>query len=508
MSDGVDSADEVRHELYEIMSRDVPFEAKATAALELGTAYLGVDTGFVSRIVPELDHYEVIVSTADQDGVIPPGLQTDLSGTYCRHTLERESPLAAHNVSESEGFDDHNPDLQCYHGTTLTVADETFGTVCFVAREARPDSFTEAETMFAELVARLLEHELEHRHQQEELTRQTSLVNLLDRVLRHNIRNDMTVVRANAKLHAEEHEECEACDTIIQKSDKLIELSETARELGKVINTTYDPRPVEFVTLLEDLVGQARTQYPNATFSLEAPGELTVGLRPSMETALWELLENAGDHAGEAPAVHIRVTADSGDVRIGISDDGPGLPAPEQDILEEGAESPLVHGSGLGLWSVYWAVATHNGALEIDATNGTSVTISIPQRASVELPDHRSRETESTAEPAIANRSQPYISRAGGRYRAIFEAIDLPLLLCDDDWCVIEVNERAGTLFGEPVEAIVGRDLESMLRGTVPDLADATEGTLPIITTDGNRSVTYHLTRNVIPGHHLIVCYE
>ena len=104
MSAGSLDADEARHRLYGIMKGDDPFESKAREALELGTAYLGVETGFVTRIEPEIDYWETVVSTDGAGGMVPEGMRTDLSGTYCRHTLERDSPLALHDVP-NQSFD-------------------------------------------------------------------------------------------------------------------------------------------------------------------------------------------------------------------------------------------------------------------------------------------------------------------------------------------------------------------------------------------------------------------
>ena len=155
MSQTVRSADDARHQLYEIMKRDDSFEQKAKDALELGTAYLDVDSGFLTRIESDTDHWETIASTDGADGLVPLGMTSNLNWMYCRHTIERDSPLALHDIPNQQTAVEA-AEFDCYHGTTLTVNDEIYGTVCFVAVDARNDPFSEAETMFAELVGRLL----------------------------------------------------------------------------------------------------------------------------------------------------------------------------------------------------------------------------------------------------------------------------------------------------------------------------------------------------------------
>lgn len=67
-------------------------------------------------------------------------------------------------------------------------------------------------------------------------------------------------------------------------------------------------------------------------------------------------------------------------VTITVADDGPGLPAGEREVLETGAEDPLAHGSGLGLWLAHWIVTTLDGDVEIlDTARGTTIEVSLPR---------------------------------------------------------------------------------------------------------------------------------
>ncbi|MGM0399219.1 MAG: ATP-binding protein, partial [Halobacteriota archaeon] len=64
-----------------------------------------------------------------------------------------------------------------------------------------------------------------------------------------------------------------------------------------------------------------------------------------------------------------------------VEDDGPGIPDHEKAVLREGEETPLAHGSGLGLWLVYWIVTMNGGRLEIsdNEPRGTVVEIDLPR---------------------------------------------------------------------------------------------------------------------------------
>ena len=492
MSQTVHSADEARHQLYEIMKRDASFEQKAGEALELGRAYLDVDSGFLTRIDVDADHWETVVSTDGTDGVVPPGMKTNLSGMYCRYTLERDSPLALHDIPEQE-TEIVAEDFDCYHGTTLTVNGETYGTVCFVAREGRSEQFSEAETMFAELVSRLLEHELEYERQREQLSRQTSLVNVLDRVLRHNIRNELTIIRANARLHGEKHDECTECEQIVTAADELIDMSETARQLGKAINADTDRRPIDLAALVGDVVEQAHAMYPHLTIDTTTPDRLMVAAYPSFETALWELVEIAGEHAGDAPHVDITLTEADDHVHLEVADDGPGLPESEQDVLQSGTETQLVHGSGLGLWSVYWVAINHRGDLSIDTTDGTRITLTLPHLSGSDVVD---------------SSAGPQIERAGERYETVFEAAPTGLVVLAAGGEVLDANDRAESLLDCGGSPYAGRPITAVVDDVTGPLANggltAGEGRIE----QAEQTLAYQLQTDVGSGRYLLLVEE
>jgi signal transduction histidine kinase len=74
-------------------------------------------------------------------------------------------------------------------------------------------------------------------------------------------------------------------------------------------------------------------------------------------------------------------TAASEFVEITVADDGPGIPDIELDVLAENQETPLKHGSGLGLWLIDWLVDHLDGELTFESREprGTIVTVRLPR---------------------------------------------------------------------------------------------------------------------------------
>jgi PAS domain S-box-containing protein len=494
------TAREARRKLYEVIRREDTFEEKAEDAIELGRQYLGADNAHLVRIDEGTDHWKAVVSTDPPDGKFPPGMELDLETTYCRRVLAEESPVALHDApnqgwEDDVAFETHG--LHCYHGTTLLVEDEPWGTVCFVAVDPRKE-FKEGETMFAELITRMLEQELERDQHERDLTRQTNLVNVLNRVLRHNLRNDMSVVRAHVHLMADELDDRTHGQKALGKIDELLELSEKARELEWIIGQEHDRRETNVLGIVENIVEEMRTEYPSASFGVESHGDFTATVLPSFKRAIEELVENAAKHGGVSPTVTVAVDRVPNATEIHIVDDGPGLSEQERKALRKGEETPLIHGSGIGLWLVHWIVTSHDGSIETSVTDeGTTLTISIPRQA----------ETETDSPVAE-------LQKARDQYQAAFESSFEAMVIINDEARIVDANPAASDIYGLEKEKLLGRAVPEFLADDFDfetawaefQQAGAEMDSVTIVGADGEtRPVDYSATTDIVPGQHLVI---
>lgn len=500
------SVDTARVELYDIMQEDTDFQTKAQAVLDLGVRHLGVDNAHLTRINQAYDRWDIVASTDSADGTFPAGLTLDLGTTYCRRVLDEDSSVAIHDTL-AQGWDNdvafkmHG--IHCYHGTQITVDDELYGTVCFVSESPRDEPFSDADTLFAELIARLLEHELNHSRQVEENTRRGNSITVLSRVLRHNLRNEMTVVRGRARtladrLAAKTNEDV-VTDPLFSSIDRIIDLSDKTRKLESVIATKFERESIALDSLLNRVSTQVQSQFPNADIMAETSSNLSVFAAPSLELAIGEIVENAAKHAGSNPEVIVTTTMTADTVELSVADNGPGLPDDEREVLSTGVETPLIHGSGLGLWMVYWIVTTHDGTIETAVTDeGTVVTVTLPQ-----------------VDSAVAtDQDVPTLRRGRDRFEAVFEESFNAMLIVDDNRRIIDVNKHATTLLGNDGQDILGQQLGEF---TIPpfDLESDWEDLQATGQTDGevfiqgDESTEYVLeyrgVADIIPGQHLIV---
>ena len=225
-------------------------------------------------------------------------------------------------------------------------------------------------------------------------------LDVLNRLLRHDIRNEMNVVKGNADLLRDtaDADERERLSRIISTVDDIVDRS---NKIGRVTETleTEQHSPTALQTLLESVASDARDRRPDVTVALTCEDGLWIRGGPSVRIALEELVENAVEHqATDGGPVEVEITATRADgtpgVRVAVHDNGPGIADHEREVIRSGTETPLKHGSGVGLWLVNWIVRNLGGRMSFPETDGPGTTVEL------QLP--AAEPVEATDEPAVA----------------------------------------------------------------------------------------------------------
>jgi len=208
---------------------------------------------------------------------------------------------------------------------------------------------------------------------------------VLHRLLRHNLRNDLNVVSGFAELLVEELEtdrHVDFAERIASNVTDLIELSDTAKTIESVAGRqSLDRDPLSVDSVLSSLVAAIRSEHPEISVSLDGDASAVVAAGPHLQTAIEELVENGIEHnTADQPTLSISVEKANGLVSITVSDNGEGVPDEEWAVVTGSSEiSQLEHGSGLGLWLVRWVAEAYGGTLERDSTaSGGAVSIRLP----------------------------------------------------------------------------------------------------------------------------------
>lgn len=200
---------------------------------------------------------------------------------------------------------------------------------------------------------------------------------VLNRALRHDLRNSMHVVMANAELVEEVVDDPTTrakLRTIQRRAEQINTLGEKAREIEDILGGAERRREaVDLTPVLEDLVESFREAFPEATIDAEIPATVPVAATELVDVAVENLLENSLEHADD-PAVELVADVDDGTVTVTVLDDGPGIPEKERRVVTKGSETPLDHASGLGLWLVAWITRDSGGEVVFeDCAEGSAV---------------------------------------------------------------------------------------------------------------------------------------
>ncbi|WP_256391165.1 PAS domain-containing protein [Natronoarchaeum rubrum] len=222
---------------------------------------------------------------------------------------------------------------------------------------------------------------------QEDVTqrkRTDQLFELLNRVLRHNLRNEMNVLQGRVEmLDTAAEVDHDVVDQIRAASSSLVELSERVRTLEQYARQPREPERIDPTQLLARIAGELRDEHPDADIDVRVATDRSICTGVEIEAAVTELIANAIAHD---PSTGTRVTVAASDrsdeIELTVVDDGPGIPGVEASVVEAGRETSVEHGDGLGLWFVNWIVTRYGGSFQIRpreaADGGTVATLRLP----------------------------------------------------------------------------------------------------------------------------------
>ena len=209
---------------------------------------------------------------------------------------------------------------------------------------------------------------------------------VVDRVLQHNLRNALTVVRGRAEqIAAGAADPADAAEYIVSRADGLLETSEKAHHITEILSDAPETEPVDVGRVARQVVAARAEEFPRATVEASVPddGVATASATTWLSRAIDELVRNAVEHHDrDRPTVTVSVEVHPDAVEVRVEDDGPGLTGMNRDVLVDGtAVDALYHGSGLGLWLVYWVVQQSGGSAAVAEAEprGTVVTLTFPR---------------------------------------------------------------------------------------------------------------------------------
>jgi len=251
-------------------------------------------------------------------------------------------------------------------------------------------AFDETDVVLAQLLTANTRSALERAEREEALKRQTDRMEFFNSILRHDVLNGMTVIRARAEFLADEldGEQLQDAETIIDWSDDITTIIQRVRTVLETLTGSGDPQleSVDLSNSLRSEVKRVRATYPDVTCETDIPADVRVRANELLGEVFGNVITNAVDH-NDTDGLCISVTVEGSDgpddfVTVRIADNGTGVPDEIQEAIFRREETGHAKstGSGFGLFFVDSMVSEYGGDVRVQDNDpqGAEFVIELP----------------------------------------------------------------------------------------------------------------------------------
>jgi PAS domain S-box-containing protein len=222
---------------------------------------------------------------------------------------------------------------------------------------------TEEQTYIDGVVQDITER-IEYEQQLEE---QRDNLEVLNEMVRHDIRNDLQLILAYADMLTEDldDEHQEYVEIVLENAKSAAELTKTARDLAEtMLKQESNVKPVALRGVLESQIEELRTTHGGAVVTVDGTvPSVQVSADEMLDSVFRNILTNAVTHNDkDVPKIEVSVREADGDVVVTVADNGPGVPDDRKDeIFGKGTKSLESEGTGIGLYLVNTLVERYGG---------------------------------------------------------------------------------------------------------------------------------------------------
>lgn len=207
----------------------------------------------------------------------------------------------------------------------------------------------------------------------------------VNRLVRHDLRNDLNVIVNHAALVARSSDGGSGPgdpEVVVDRADEALAHIETTRTIADTLVGDADLGPVDLVPVVTELADHVEEAF-GVSVVVDVPDRAFVTANDGLRSVVDNLLENAvehgsGDERPGAADLHVAVTVERGPdtVRLRVSDDGPGI-APARRAALFGADGD---DSG-GLSLVETLVEAYGGDVRLadDDADGATFVVDLPR---------------------------------------------------------------------------------------------------------------------------------
>jgi len=252
----------------------------------------------------------------------------------------------------------------------------------------RRDEFGDLNRTIASTRDALQEHIEEIRETKSELEasnavleERSRMVDVLNRILRHNVRNEVNVITGRTELAASRIDDKQAqadLETVLNAAWELSTISTRTQHIKQLLSDEgAEPEIFQLNAVLESKLTDVEVDTPCANVAFDSSKhEILVEATQILPVVIADVVKQIATHNDGDVNIVVSVTTtniDSDDEMavLQIDDDANGLPELDIEAVKSGEETPLNHAEGLALWCLDWTVAKSDGKLQAAPSHAT-----------------------------------------------------------------------------------------------------------------------------------------
>jgi signal transduction histidine kinase len=203
------------------------------------------------------------------------------------------------------------------------------------------------------------------------LETQKEMVEMYDRLLRHDIGNDLQVIAGFAEAVTEKVDDDQSQEylgKIERAARNSADLIDRVGDLVSTLEQQREPEARDLRPIIEGTVTDVGDQYESLDVEFDpAEFEYRVYAGDLLDSVFTNVLSNAAVHNDGDVTVDVYVAEpDPETVVVGLADDGSGVSeSVRDDIFEMGAKGPDSDGTGFGLGFVRALTESYGGRVEL-----------------------------------------------------------------------------------------------------------------------------------------------
>jgi len=209
----------------------------------------------------------------------------------------------------------------------------------------------------------------------QDLETRKEMVEMYDRLLRHDIGNDLQIIAGFANAvegQIEDEQATEYVGKIERAARSSADLIDRVGDLVSTLEQQPEPEARDLDELLAETVSDVDSQYESLTVEFDAADfEYLVYAGDLLDSLFTNVLTNAAVHNDGAVTVEMRAEQPTPDrITVTMADDGGGIPPDiREEIFEMGVKGPESEGTGFGLGFVRALTESYGGSVAVTESN-------------------------------------------------------------------------------------------------------------------------------------------